>query len=108
VASWSGLPFRNFLKSPDKLDGRFESQRKCAVGLCLDPISQMVVVKSGLPYHTARQHGLEIPSSISEDDEDDILLLPQTMDPTENPDSLSPVFCKVKKFRLEIVREKFR
>jgi hypothetical protein len=78
VTSRSRLSLRDLLEGSDELNGRLESQSECAVGL----------------GHATRKNGLEIAGTITQDDEDNVLLLPQAMHPTENANALSPILTK--------------
>lgn len=78
VTSGSRLALRNLLKGSNELNGRLKSQGECGIGLS----------------HTTREDGLEVSSTIAQDDEDNVLLLPQAMYPTENADALGPVLTK--------------
>ena len=60
VTSRSRLSLRNLLEGSDELNRRLESQGECGVGL----------------GHATRKDGLEVASTITQDDEDNVLLLP--------------------------------
>jgi hypothetical protein len=85
VTTRSSLSLRNLLKGSNELNRRLEGQGERAIGL----------------GDAARKDGLEIAGTIAQDDEDNVLLLPQAMYPTENADALSPVLTKVKDLGLE-------
>lgn len=108
MTAWSGLSLRYFLQSAYKFKRRFDRERQRVVCLSL-PIG-MSIVQPGddeddnYAHHATRQNRLKVPRSVAEDDEDDILLGSQTMNPSMNPYPLVSVRSGVPNLRLQCKR----
>ena len=105
MTTWSGLALRHFFQSAHKFKRRFDCERERVV--CLGLPIDMNITRSkdeengDYTHHATRQNGLEVPRSISKNDENDILLGSQAVNPSVNPYPLFPVRSGVPDLRLQ-------
>ena len=79
------LAFRNDLERANDFDCRLECEGESFVG----------------PRDLSGKHALEVASTVAEDDENDLLLVPKAMDPSERPYALRAERCEVGELHLQ-------